>query len=198
PDDWRTDFSLAGFGALGALLGPRRLAGPSRPDSPPPDTAYTLNRHVAYHPAAPPMHLDLRQPPDAVRFHAANLAASHHRGAHWLALPFSDPPMRSARLVHPRLPWLVDVPRHDGPLVTLFDVLWALHAVLHEPLAEADLFNVLMDERARAAVAAAFQARCGTEEERARGARRVDFLMGEVVMEGVRPVERGMWEVCTR
>ncbi|KAH9912306.1 uncharacterized protein BXZ73DRAFT_56362 [Epithele typhae] len=105
--------------------------------------------------------------------------------------------MRCACLVHPRLPWHVDVPVHDR-LLTLFDIFWALYATLHEPLTEADLYNILMDDQTRSRVAAACQARCQTDEERAEGARRVDFLVGEVVMKRMRPVEGGLWEICTR
>ncbi|KAH9939797.1 uncharacterized protein BXZ73DRAFT_43513 [Epithele typhae] len=204
PDEWRKDFTLSsmpGGSGLFSLLGSRlsaSFAGNGASTSLPAGPT-ELHRFIQHDPFTPPMHLDLRQPPTAITFRDAPSGPQAHSHAHWLRLPTCTPPRPRVRLFHKRLPWYIDVAGHNGVLVVLAEVFWSLYACLMTQIGDGDFHNILMDDRARTAIAEAWLERSSvSEEERKKGILRLDFLLGEYIMEGVREVDGGLWEICTR
>ncbi|KAJ7154894.1 hypothetical protein C8R43DRAFT_884900 [Mycena crocata] len=125
-----------------------------------------------------------------------------------LAEPAFHPPRTALRILHPRLPfWPVDLAlrgaqaQQSPPPITVKDVLGALHRALHRRmmLAAADWSALSEGEAGR--VTRAFAQRCRAEAVRGggpvsqlrdcelavrnEGVKRVDFLMGKTVFEGL-------------
>ncbi|KAJ7127486.1 hypothetical protein C8R46DRAFT_1145608 [Mycena filopes] len=108
------------------------------------------------------------------------------------------------RLIHPRLPWPVDValPPASPYALTVADVLHLLYAELQRPIGARDFWNEVLGRREREGVTRAFKARCALWGEEARremgaGVRRVDFLGEGVVFVGLVRGRGGVWEVRT-
>ncbi|KAJ7200350.1 hypothetical protein GGX14DRAFT_372244 [Mycena pura] len=106
------------------------------------------------------------------------------------------------RLMHPRLPWYVDVkPGPKTPGVSIFDVLHALYEELDRPIAARDFWNVELNNSDRKSLTRAFKERCLRHgqyagEEMAKGVKRIDFLGAEFVFVGLSR-RNGMWELRT-
>ena len=110
-----------------------------------------------------------------------------------------EPPLPHMRLFHAHLPWYIDVEAHNPAGVTIFELFMAIYECMQTQIRHADYYNVEMDAEARVQVADAWDRRCGrSEEERAMGIRRVDYLMGRVIMEGIQKGKDGLWEIRTR
>ena len=141
------------------------------------------------------MYLDLRESPNELKFRALK----DQRLGSWDLMRFvCEPPLPHMRLFHALLPWYIDVETQNPAGVTLFELFVAINASMLTQIGNADYYNVEMDAEARARGADAWAARCHNEEERAMGIRRVDYLNGRVIMEGIQKGRDGLWEIKTR
>ncbi|KAJ7776862.1 hypothetical protein DFH07DRAFT_798026 [Mycena maculata] len=117
--------------------------------------------------------------------------------------PAVTPAATRMRLMHPRLPWYVDVKRIQNTHgITLYDVLYALFEELDRPIAGRDFWNEELGRKDRDSLTQAFKERCrmngraGEKTEMMKGVKRVDFLGADCVFVGL--VRRnGMWEIKT-
>ncbi|KAI0765865.1 hypothetical protein BD413DRAFT_481826 [Trametes elegans] len=193
PREWRSDFSMTGPGLFGALLTRSRSRSFAGNDISYPKVV--LNAYIRYTSSRPPMHLDLRRSPNTLKFRALD-----HPLSRWDLTRFAcEPPLPHMRLFHAQLPWYIDVDLGTNPAgVTLFDVFSAIHMCMMTPIVFGDFYNNEMSNDLRDQIAAAWAERCTSAEERNRGVRRVDFLMGKVVMEGIQKGRDGLWEIKTR
>ena len=154
-----------------------------------------LHPYIRYTAFKPPMHLDLRDSPTTLKFHALK----GHTLTSWDLLRLvCEPPLPFMRLYHTHLPWHIDVEAQNPSGVTLYDLFCAIHLCMMTQIQNADYYNVEMTGEARAHVAEAWANRCRDDEERRQGIRRVDYLMGRVIMEGIRPGKDGMFEIKTK
>lgn len=159
------------------------------------DPKVTLHPYIRYNASKPPMYLDLRESPNELKFRALK----DQRLGSWDLMRFvCEPPLPHMRLFHALLPWYIDVETQNPAGVTLFELFVAINASMLTQIGNADYYNVEMDAEARARVADAWAARCHNEEERAMGIRRVDYLNGRVIMEGIQKGRDGLWEIKTR
>ncbi|TFK87541.1 hypothetical protein K466DRAFT_490652 [Polyporus arcularius HHB13444] len=193
PREWRTDFSLSGAGFLSGLLGNRArsksFGGIGVQEK------VVLHPYIRYNASKPPMYLDLRESPTSVNFRALRDRALNN----WDLMRFvCEPPLPTMRLYHERLPWYIDVEAQNPSGVTLYELFAAIHYCMWTQIKNADYYNVEMTAEARAHVAEAWAGRCRSDEERSQGIRRVDYLMGRVIMEGIQKGKEGMFEIKTR
>ena len=141
------------------------------------------------------MTLDLRQSPNMLKFRACGERPLTNYD---LTRFVCEPPLPFMRLYHAQLPWYIEVEAQNPSGVTLYDMFCAIHQCMMTPIQHPDYYNVEMSEEARNQVRDAWAARCLTLEERQQGIRRVDYLMGRVVMEGIQKGKDGLWEIKTR
>ncbi|KAF7342292.1 hypothetical protein MVEN_01817400 [Mycena venus] len=123
-----------------------------------------------------------------------------------LRQPAFHPPLKSLRLLHPKLPfWPIDlalpddIPAAEAPPISLGDILVCIHRALHTRITHTDWETLNAEEERR--VTRAFVQRCRAEAlrskvppkqlrdreiaERNQGVKRVDFLLGETVFQGL-------------
>ncbi|KAJ7480655.1 hypothetical protein FB451DRAFT_152172 [Mycena latifolia] len=200
PDDWRdgysprtglgADLSFSSFFRVGKKAdtgGTGEFADTKKRD---------LCRVLTFNPSAPRIAYDMRKAPEETSF----FGAFRPQHAREMAQPAVTPAATRMRLVHPRLPWYVDVRRQQG--ITLYDVLRALYDELNLQIAGRDFWNEELGKRDRDGLTRAFKERCqmdGKEharEEMLKGVKRVDFLGAEVVFVGLAR-RNGMWEIKT-
>lgn len=153
---------------------------------------------LAYKPY-PPIFLDLR-------FHP--LGTSSMLEFPYLHRPHNDldfaqlatsPPAPELRLYHPRLPWYIDVVQNHTNGVTVYDVLVQMFQQLDLPIAGKHWWNEEIDDVLRTKMTLEFNERtAGNKEEVGRGVKRVDFLRGRFIFEGLVKGRNGMWEMKTR
>ncbi|KAH9916945.1 uncharacterized protein BXZ73DRAFT_92408 [Epithele typhae] len=182
PREWRTDFSLNSSGLLGGCWARARDQGRSGGWSP-----VELHRYLQY----------------------------SARGRRCTSTPFRamgdrvltnfdltrfvcEPPLPHMRLFHAHFPWYIDVEAQNPSGVTLYELFYAICECMARQIENADYYNVEMNTESRGRVSESWGARCRTEEERQQGIRRVDFLMGRVIMEGIQKAKDGLWEIKTK
>jgi hypothetical protein len=103
------------------------------------------------------------------------------------------------RLVHPRLPWYIDVHASNPTGVNLGDLFQAIWNCLRCPIQKADFLNDELSDSDRDKISHAWRVRCnGDAFEQGCGVRRVDFLRRHVVFEGLVKGRNGTWEMKTR
>lgn len=138
------------------------------------------------------MYLDLRLPPGTVRFRELQRNANS-----WDLMRFAcEPPQPRMRLYHSQWPWVIDIVSQNPAGVTIGELLEGIWRCMQTPIAHADYWNNEMDERNREAVASAWAERtASSEEEQMRGVRRVDYLIGKTILEGIVKGKDGMWEL---
>lgn len=114
----------------------------------------------------------------------------------------TTPPLPSVRIVCTHLPWALDVlPDSPKPaaFVSVADLLTGLARALRLPVTEAEYTRELPDKRAR--IQRAFEERCAKsgnmQEERRKGIKRVDFLVGDKFFVGLSRTDRGpdVWKL---
>ena len=141
------------------------------------------------------MTLDLRGSPNDLHFRVLK----NQPLTNWDLMRFvCEPPLLEMRLFHQHLPWYIDVEAQNPAGVTLYDLFYTIYQCMMTQIQSADYWNVEMNADTRAQVAEAWAERCRTEEERSQGIRRVDYLMGRVIMEGIQKGKDGMFEIKTR
>lgn len=189
PSEWRKDFSTRS--GLSALI-PR---GMHRPSYSVDNGHHRLHELIRHSSSEPPVTWDLRTPPQTVSFRAVqrDVVSSD------LMRFTCEPPAATMRLVHPRLPWYIDIVASNPTGVTLYDLFYAIWASLRIPIAQRDFWNEEMGGKDRDKISNAWRERCGMDEtERASGVRRVDYLRRDVIFEGLVKGRNGTWEMRTR
>ena len=154
-----------------------------------------LHEFIRYSTYKSPMTLDLRESPNTLKFRACG---GRPLTNYDLTRFVCEPPLPSMRFYHAQLPWYIDVEAQNPSGVTLYDMFCAINQCMMTPIQHPDYYNVEMSEEARNHVMDAWMARCRTKEERLQGIRRVDYLMGRVIMEGIQKGKDGLWEIKTR
>lgn len=190
PKTWRRNFKFkSGFSSL------FRSKSVSRPpdqstDSARLDLAVILRHDKAY----PPAILDLRRSQYSLIFRALERPVF----ANDLMIPATNPPTMFMRLYHTRLPWYIDVvPSGNGSYVTLGDFFMIVCQSLSTRIRKEDFYNDELDRDDRAALKDAWEERCKNEEERMDGVKRVDFLRGKYMFQGLTRGKSGMWQLRT-
>ncbi|KAJ7119720.1 hypothetical protein C8R44DRAFT_179376 [Mycena epipterygia] len=147
----------------------------------------------------PRITFDLRRAPQDTTF----MGPFQPQRASDMTQPAVTPAASRMRLMHPRLPWYIEVHRaFDTPGITLYDVLRTLFDELDKPIAARDFWCEELSPRDRAGLTRAFKERCAMDgRERAEGAKlkgvkRVDFLGPDFVFVGLAR-RSGVWEIKT-
>ena len=105
----------------------------------------------------------------------------------------THPPVKVMKIVTPGLPWSITVEptATSSPFVTVLDVLHALYTSLHKPIKQAEFDAV--SQSYRDLISKAWHYRLDTipypsdvKAERARGVRRMDFLLGKTSIKRLR------------
>jgi hypothetical protein len=90
------------------------------------------------------------------------------------------------RLIHPRLPWNIDVYATNPTGVDLGDLFRAIWTYLRIPIQQTDFWNNEMSDTDRDKISHVWKVRCdGDPFERECGVTRVDFSRKHVVLEGL-------------
>jgi hypothetical protein len=169
------------------------------PDSSPTVLSLSPETFVQLHPILqfslnPAIDFDISFPPTSI-------TAPHH---HALADSAVNPPLACLALIFPYLPWPITVtPALQLPesFVTVADVLVALHRALRLAV-HPDEYNALPSHEDKHKVNASYKLRyiritdpVAHEEEKRKGVKRVDFLMGRTRFLGLSPtsVGPGIW-----
>jgi hypothetical protein len=115
-----------------------------------------------------------------------------------LMQPTTHPPTAYMRLYHTRLPWYIEVmPSGNGSYITLGDLFTAICQTLAMRIRSEEYYNGELDNEDRQALKEAWDERCRNEEERRDGVKRVDFLRGKYMFEGLTRGKNGMWQLRT-
>ncbi|KAI0063799.1 hypothetical protein BV25DRAFT_1801507 [Artomyces pyxidatus] len=108
-----------------------------------------------------------------------------------LAAPAVHPPTREMMLQSKFLPWVVRVVA-EGPFVTVADVLAALYRELRHRITKRE-WEAAGSSRS---VQRAYEARCEVDpSERPKGIKRIDFLLGQTVVEALVRTKDGTWHI---
>ncbi|KAG6827730.1 hypothetical protein H0H87_003767 [Tephrocybe sp. NHM501043] len=142
--------------------------------------------------SSPLLNFDLRQSPSTI--------TSHYKGISLRGFtePATQPPLPSITIVSPHLPWTATVyPSRHGTYVTVGDVIDELHHFLRKQISAKE-WNSLPSEKDRRRVTDAYERRYRRisssrdyDDEKTRGVRRVDFLMGLNKFMGLAPSAEG-------
>ncbi|KAJ6527086.1 hypothetical protein B0H19DRAFT_1196427 [Mycena capillaripes] len=202
PEDWREGYSSRGIS--GADISFSSLFRVGRRSSDPNEWSgdtkkRTLATALTFNFTRPNISYDLRRPPEETPFMGSFQPQSQRE----MMQPAATPAPPRMRLMHPRLPWYIDVVPgfHNTPGVTLYDVLRTLFIELDRAILSRDFWNEELGRRERESLTHAFKERCSRkgkhmQEEIAKGVKRVDFLGLDCVFVGL--VRRnGMWEIKT-
>ncbi|KAF9044010.1 hypothetical protein BJ165DRAFT_1478977 [Panaeolus papilionaceus] len=133
-----------------------------------------LNTELLYNPTRPPFYWDMRTQPVQLQSDSVFSISKMQQSAF-------QPPAMKARIIHPRLPWYIDVvptqphERH----ITVGDVFMYMFLQLNEPIRMRHYWNEELGERERRLVAKAFRKRCdgdgALEKSRARPCMTVQY-----------------------
>ncbi|KAJ7174968.1 hypothetical protein C8R43DRAFT_943244 [Mycena crocata] len=119
--------------------------------------------------------------------------------------PAVHPPQPVLSLATPHLPWPIPVAATNGRYVTVSDLLHALYRSLRTRVTPME-FETLGSSKLMRKVSAAYTRRYerlrghrGYTEEKMHGVRRIDFLMGFTMIQGISPTTApDVWQVHTR
>ena len=108
-------------------------------------------------------------------------------------MPATHPPAKVMKVIAAGLPWSITVEptTTSSPFVTVLDVLHALYASLHKPIKQAEFDAVSQSYRDLISKAwhhrlDRISSRSDEKVERARGVRRMDFLLGKSCIKRLR------------
>ncbi|KAG1748449.1 uncharacterized protein EDB91DRAFT_1245145 [Suillus paluster] len=190
PKSWRRDFKFkSGFSSLFRSKSVSRL-----PDESTDSAHLNLVAILRNDKVKPPALLDLRRSQYTLIIRALERPVF----ANDLMQPTTNPPTTFMRLYHGRLPWYIDVvPSGNGSYVTLGDFFMAVCQSLSTRIRREEFYNDELDRDDREELKQAWEERCGTEEERMDGVKRVDFLRGKVMFQGLTRGKSGMWQLRT-
>ncbi|KAG5639055.1 hypothetical protein H0H81_007313 [Sphagnurus paluster] len=169
----------------GALPGPSPYV-VSFPTTRPPEVVAPVRLHALLQASSSPaLNFDLTLPPSTI--------TSHHQGIpqRVLAEPATKPALPSLTIVVPYLPWTITVRPSRGTFVTVIDVLETVYNKLRTNVS-AQEYHALPSEKDKRRVTSAYEQRYRRirssreyEDEKRRGVRRVDFLMGYTRFMGI-------------
>ncbi|OAX35731.1 hypothetical protein K503DRAFT_696449 [Rhizopogon vinicolor AM-OR11-026] len=190
PKSWRRGFKFkSGFSSLFRSRSVSRL-----PDESTDSAMLNLAPILQYDRGYPPVILDLRRSVSLLVFRGLD----RHVFASDLMQPTTDPPTAFMRLYHTRLPWYIDVvPSVNGSYVMLGDLFTAICQALARRIRGEEYYNDVLDHEDREALRLAWDERCRSQEERMDGVKRVDFLRGKYIFEGLTRGKHGMWQLRT-
>jgi len=193
PQKWRADFKMPRKG-LAAII-PRRkrsLAYPAHHNA-----KVVLSPYIRYNGPDAPVYWDLQYLPSTILFRDLPRPPAQGEFTRFVC----EPPVRFMRVYHSRMPWYVDARTDNNPVgVTFADLFNAIYHTLQMQIVDADFYNDELDDSERKRISDSYQQRCaaiGDASEPLKGVRRVDFLMGRVVFEGLVKGKEGLWEMKT-
>ncbi|KAK6992567.1 hypothetical protein R3P38DRAFT_2569505 [Favolaschia claudopus] len=203
PDDWRDGYSPRGIAGADLSLSSFFRVGrkvSADPNDWTDQKKRLLCRPLTYSSGRTNISYDLRRAPDQSPY-MGNFQPRSPQDMYEMAVtPFAA----RMRLVHPRLPWYVDVgARFTANGITILDVLHSLFDTLNRPIAARDFWNEEMGKKDRDSLTKTYKERCakrgdelGVREELAKGIYKVDFLGADCIFVGL--VRRnGIWEIKT-
>ncbi|KDQ54310.1 hypothetical protein JAAARDRAFT_196670 [Jaapia argillacea MUCL 33604] len=153
-------------------------------------------------PYPPPLHYDLLLPPSHIvtsTKQALSLQTLNH--------PATQPPLSSLHILCPPLPWPITIappPSSPYPYVTVSDVLHQIYSSLRTPVNRGEYDG--LDKKMRHEVEESWRARyrrvrggdAEKEEERRKGVKRVDWLVGRTMFAGFEKTPKGLGVVEMR
>ena len=198
PPAGRTSRSPSPASSTGPLTPPSHaftLPGPTPYAFPSPSKSRAA-AHARLHPlleysTSPSIIYDFVESPSAMSSRRERLSSRT------LAEPATSPATQSLTLISPHLPWRIPVTSHNGSFVTVADVVNAIHLCLKEQVSESEykLLPTRADqERASAAYRQRYRRhkdRRAYDEDKRRGLRRIDFLMGHSKFRGLSGTDSG-------
>jgi len=194
PRDWRPDFKMVRSPSLGSAIG---SIGSKINESLVRRDSFSgakieLHPYIRYSSAVAEMLYDLRDSPLTIVFRRLDRDINE-----WDLTRFAcEPPQCRMTLCSQYFPWYIDVEATNPVGVTLKDLFSAIYVSMMQTISNDDFYNNEMDQGLRERIGQAWAARCGTDsEERARGVKRVDYLMERTVMEGLVKGRDGLWEM---
>jgi len=151
---------------------------------------------IAYRPRQPPIYMDLRyEPPETLNIIGLNRFPNDIDYAQ-LA---TQPPTEAMRLFHPNLPWYIDIVQRQPNGITVEQVLYEMFEQLDVPIAGRHWYNEELDQAVWTKMYNAFRDRTAANPaEAVKGVKRIDFLRGKVIFEGLVRTSKGLWEIKTR
>ncbi|KAJ8502990.1 hypothetical protein ONZ45_g11250 [Pleurotus djamor] len=109
-----------------------------------------------------------------------------------------DPPADFLRIMHPALPWYIDIQNTQPNGITIGDILMQMAEALNKPISARHFWNEALTSGDRAALTTIFKERTGEDMMAIRdGVKQVDFLGGAVWLMGFVRRSGGMWEMVT-
>lgn len=204
PRDWRAGYNpRASFLSSLSVL-PSVLKSQSDVQELTDPTKRRLSALLEYHPTQPPVTHDLRLNPlhNMSPILHARMSTNDHRK------PFDDldfaqfattPPASLLRLVHPRLPWYIDIRQTHPNGITVYDVIHQIYEELQQQILSRHYYNDVLSEKDRKEIAQAYHRRVDLlRSGKENGILWIDFLGGEVIFEGLAKAKGGLWEIKTR
>lgn len=196
PSEWRRDFSMRkGIASLLPRTRQRSYSYGGSSSDYGPQSRQILHPFLHFTFGEPPVSYDLRLAPRTLVFRdiRRDIVASD------LTRFTCEPPLQYMRLIHPRLPWYIDVHASNPTGVNLGDLFQAIWNCLRCSIQSADFWNDELSDLDRDKISHAWRKRCdGDPFEHGNGVRRVDFLRRHVVFEGLTRGRNGTWEMKTR
>jgi len=154
-----------------------------------------LSPYLRYNGQDPPVYWDIQTAPSTVLFRDLTRPPRAGEFTRFVC----EPPAPLMRIYHARVPWYVDVRASGNPVgVTFADLFEEIYKVMHIQIVDADFNNDELDDEERKRITAAYRNRVGSDRAEAmKGIRRVDFLMGRFIFEGLVKGKEGLWEMKT-
>jgi len=154
-----------------------------------------ISPYLRYNGQDPPVYWDIQAGPSTVLFRDLQRPPMTGEFTRFVC----EPPARLMRIYHARMPWYVDVQATNNPVgVTFADLFSAIYNVMQVQIVDADFNNDELDDEERKRITAAYRNRVGSDQAEAlKGIRRVDFLMGRSIFEGLVKGKEGLWEMKT-
>ncbi|KIJ59995.1 hypothetical protein HYDPIDRAFT_117917 [Hydnomerulius pinastri MD-312] len=190
PTGWRRDFKFRS--GLASMF--RTKSSSTHVLSESMDSA-KLNLHPFLRPekSNPPTIYDLRRDPFTLVFRELDRPPSAIEMSHSVTYP----PTQFMRLYHSRLPWYIDIAANGAPYISLADFFQQLFGALDRKIAKADFYNDDLDDADRHTLSRAWLERCRDDADKMQGVKRIDFLRGKIMFEGLVRGKNGMWHLKT-
>lgn len=161
-----------------------------------------INPLLGFHAYSPKLSYDVSFPPDT----SSATATGAHLSQHETNDHATYPPLPKLEVCHELLPWTITIrASHPERGVSCADVLETLYRTLRRPVTPAE-FDSLPSPDMKKRVTSAWMSRCGRirdpaqhENEKQKGVKRVDFLLGRHRMLGLSSTKRGphVWVLNT-